>query len=429
MQWRGNILVQYTIIIFLTVLLVSAALAYVLSRQLTSHLIHAHITLYPQVVQTFAHETPDIFTFLRQPPGTHLSPDVEHLLEDLRGFGAVFRVKVWGGDGTVLWSDMPELIGQNFRDNENLQQALAGQVSAERKWLDKSENMAEQGRGLVLEIYIPLQQDGQVVGVVELYESDAALLEQIRTNNRLVGVTVCAAGLGLYLLLFGVFYRAYYRQRLASEELIQTQDATIAALAHQAELRDLETGEHLERTALYVKMLTEVLLLDPLRRAQLNPRLVQDLIKSTPLHDIGKVGVPDEILRKPGKLTAEEFAEMKRHCEYGAAILQRAQDKLPFQSFLGVAIDIVRYHHERWNGQGYPYGLKAEEIPLSARIMALADVYDALRSRRYYKDALPHPECVTIIQGDSGTHFDPQVVAAFLLRADEFCKISEEMAD
>lgn len=429
MQWRGNILFQYTVIIFLAVLLVSLGLAYSLSRQITSHLIHAHITLFPQVVKTFAHETPEIFDFLRQPAGTSPSSKVEHLMEDLRGFGAVFRVKIWGADATVLWSDRPELIGKNFSDNENLQLALAGKVSAERKWPSKSENEAEQGRGLVLEIYTPLGQDGQIVGVIELYESDAALFEQIRTNNRLVGITVSAAGLGLYLLLFGVFRRAYHRQRLATEELIQTQDATIAALAHQAELRDLETGEHLERTALYVKMLTEALVLDPLRSAQLNQRLVQDLIKSTPLHDIGKVGVPDEILRKPGKLTAEEFAAMKRHCEYGAAILQRAQDRLPFQSFLGVAIDIVRYHHERWNGLGYPYGLKAEAIPLSARIMALADVYDALRSRRYYKDAMPHPQCVEIIQGDSGSHFDPQVVVAFLTRAEEFRKISEEMAD
>ena len=154
-----------------------------------------------------------------------------------------------------------------------------------------------------------------------------------------------------------------------------------------------------------------------------------DLIKSTPLHDIGKVGIPDAILCKPGKLTDEEFAIMRNHCGNGARILKMAEEKLTFTSFLSIGIQLVLSHHERWDGQGYPKNLKGEEIPLSARIMAVADVYDALRTERCYKKSFDHKKCVEIIKEGRGTQFDPIIVDGFLQKEGEFEKISINLAD
>ncbi len=209
---------------------------------------------------------------------------------------------------------------------------------------------------------------------------------------------------------------------ITNERLSITQDVTIFALAYQAELRDEETGKHLDRTSRYVELLAKELSKLPAYREYLTQAYIADLVKAAPLHDIGKVGIPDSILRKPGKLDKKEFDIMKKHCEYGSRILEISNKKLGFQSFLKIAIQIVRYHHEKWNGQGYPYGLKGEEIPLSARIMALSDVYDALRSERYYKKGMSHEKAAEIILSEKGRHFDPDIV-------DAFCKISDKFRE
>ncbi len=153
------------------------------------------------------------------------------------------------------------------------------------------------------------------------------------------------------------------------------------------------------------------------------------LYKSTPLHDIGKVGVPDTILLKPGKLTDEEFEEMKKHTIYGEKALLTAERELGSNSFLHLARQIAIAHHERWNGTGYPAGLKGENIPLCGRIVALADVYDALVSKRIYKPPFPHKKAVSIILENRGTQFDPHVVDAFMERETEFLEIALELAD
>jgi response regulator RpfG family c-di-GMP phosphodiesterase len=213
-----------------------------------------------------------------------------------------------------------------------------------------------------------------------------------------------------------------------NQQLLQTEAVTILALAYQAELRDLETGKHLERTSHYVKLLAEELSRLPKYHSYLTPAYIADLVKSAPLHDIGKVAIPDSILRKPGKLTPEEFEIMKKHCEYGTRVLKIADEKLSFQSFLKIAIQIAASHHEKWNGKGYPEGLKGEAIPLSGRIMALADVYDAIRSERCYKKSFSHEETLKIIAGDRGEHFDPDLVDVFLRIENNFHEISNTLA-
>ncbi len=215
-------------------------------------------------------------------------------------------------------------------------------------------------------------------------------------------------------------------------ELALTQDVTIHSLASLAETRDNETGGHILRTQRYVKTLAKKLASNPKYAEALDARTIQLFYKCAPLHDIGKVGVPDAILQKPGKLTDQEFAIMRTHCELGYQALLKAEQLLAAESqlsFLSQAMDIAYTHHEKFNGTGYPRGLAGQDIPLSGRIMAVADVYDALICKRVYKPPFTHEKAVAIISGDAGTHFCPDVVAAFLEVREEFRRIALELAD
>lgn len=209
-----------------------------------------------------------------------------------------------------------------------------------------------------------------------------------------------------------------------TQEVLLTQDATIQALASLAETRDDDTGAHLRRTQLYLKVLAHAFRRRP-EGAELDERTVDLMTKSAPLHDIGKVGIPDHILLKPGKLSEEEFAVIKQHPTLGKEALQRAEEILGgSNSFLRVASEIAYTHHEKWDGSGYPQGLAGNDIPLVGRLMAVADVYDALISRRVYKPAYRHEEAVSIIVEGKGKHFDPCLVEIFLEQAEEFRAIA-----
>jgi putative two-component system response regulator len=215
-----------------------------------------------------------------------------------------------------------------------------------------------------------------------------------------------------------------------TRELQAIQDVTVFALASLAETRDNETGNHIRRTQYYVRSLCQALRGHPRFKDFLTDQTIELLFKSAPLHDLGKVGVPDRILLKPGRLTREEFEIMKTHTTLGRDAIQRAEDQLGLEvDFLRFAKEIAYSHQEKWDGSGYPQGLKGEEIPVSARLMAVADVYDALISRRVYKDPVPHEQACAIILAGAGSHFDPDVVAAFEQRRDDFKAIAERYAD
>lgn len=221
-------------------------------------------------------------------------------------------------------------------------------------------------------------------------------------------------------------------ERLVAErtaELKLTQDVTIQSLASLAETRDNETGGHIRRTQMYVGALARYLSTQP-GYEQFDERTVDLMTKSAPLHDIGKVGVADRILLKPEKLTDEEFAEMKKHPTLGRDALLRAEQMLgSTSSFLQLAREIAYSHHEKWDGTGYPDGVKGDAIPLPGRIMAIADVYDALISKRCYKPAFPHEKAVEIICEGRGKHFDPAMVDAFVACAEEFREIASTFRD
>jgi putative two-component system response regulator len=215
-----------------------------------------------------------------------------------------------------------------------------------------------------------------------------------------------------------------------TRELLTTQDITIRALASLAETRDDDTGAHILRTQHFVRRLAEELRNDPLFADEVDERAIDLMFKSAPLHDIGKVGIPDHILLKPGKLTPEEFEVMKTHVELGRrALASSIADSGTSTDFLQYAIDIVRGHHEKWDGSGYPKGLSGEQIPLSARIMAVADVYDALTTRRIYKPAFAHEVAEQIILDGRGRHFDPRIVDAFSRCMPDFRRITGAYAD
>ncbi|MBF0101164.1 MAG: two-component system response regulator [Desulfobacterales bacterium] len=199
-----------------------------------------------------------------------------------------------------------------------------------------------------------------------------------------------------------------------TRDLLIAQNIAIQSMGILAEYRDLDTGRHIKRTQNYVKIFTEHLRKCDQLKIFLDDKTIDLLYKSAPLHDIGKVGIPDHILLKPGKLTPDEFEEMKKHTIYGSHAIMACEKQLGGESFLRYAREIAYSHHEKWDGSGYPEGLKGENIPISGRIMAIADVYDALITKRVYKPAFSHQKAVEIIKEGKGTHFDPNMVDVFL---------------
>jgi putative two-component system response regulator len=213
-------------------------------------------------------------------------------------------------------------------------------------------------------------------------------------------------------------------------EIALLQEVAIMALASLAETRDCETEAHIQRTTHYVRELSQYLQSQAIFPALLTPENVELMVKSAPLHDIGKVGIPDMILWKPARLSDEEFDLVKQHPAIGRRAIEGAERLLATpESFLRFAKEMVYFHHERWDGTGYPEALFGEAIPVSARLMALADVYDALISRRVYKKPIPHTEAIQVIKSETGKHFDPVIVAAFLSLAERFHEIAVQFPD
>lgn len=200
------------------------------------------------------------------------------------------------------------------------------------------------------------------------------------------------------------------------------QNKIVTGLAGVIESRDNETGEHVTRTSRYVKIIATNCKNDGVYKDIIDDHFISLIHDLAPMHDVGKILVSDKILRKPGKLTPEEFEEMKKHATFGGDVVRQVLSDVTDEEYVNFAADIATYHHERWDGKGYPKGLKGEEIPLSARIMAIADVFDALVSERVYKEAVSPTAAFIIMESESGTHFDPKLIEVFLRHKDEYLK-------
>jgi adenylate cyclase len=231
------------------------------------------------------------------------------------------------------------------------------------------------------------------------------------------------------ILTFFRYWQEEQRVKERTRELAMVQEATIESMSSLTETRDPNTGGHIKRTQNYIRLLAEYLKYQPEFSTFLDDETIDLLCKSAPLHDIGKVGVSDRILLKPGKLTEEEFKEMKQHTVYGRDAILAAERKLGNTSFLRFAREIAYTHHERWDGSGYPEGLRGGQIPVPGRLMALVDAYDALTSKRVYKSQLSHEEATQIIIEGKGSQFDPTVVDAFLEVKEDFRQTSQRHAD
>lgn len=217
-------------------------------------------------------------------------------------------------------------------------------------------------------------------------------------------------------------------RRLREEQVAESWLATILALSKLAESRDDDTGKHIERVQTYCGTLAAKLAAGGQLNGPEGAGFVETLVQASPLHDIGKVGLPDAVLLKPARLNDEEFAVMQRHTVLGAQTLQAVTATYPHNTYLNMGIEVARWHHERWDGSGYPDGLLAGEIPIAARIVAVADVYDALRSARCYKPAFSHERTRDLIRSAGGKHFDPLLIAVFDDLEDEFRRIHAELS-
>ena len=238
------------------------------------------------------------------------------------------------------------------------------------------------------------------------------------------------ARIGTHLKLRALQYNLDNQKTVAENvrEISEAQQATIFALAKLAENRDEDTGAHLERVREYCRLLAERLGADSPYSAAISSDFIGCIQHAAPLHDIGKVAIPDKILLKPGKLTPEEFEIMKTHTVIGGENLQTVYNNYAGNVFIGMGIEIALYHHERWDGNGYPDKLVGKNIPLSARIMAVADCYDAIHSDRCYRKGSSHEETLAIIMSESGTHFDPEICKAFIALEKEFGRITKTLS-
>ena len=426
MKIKNNIMLQYTISTFIVVLIVSLVLGFFLARWTVDLQLKKHIDLYPEIVQQQLVNNQDILDYMDKSDYSITPVRITEFINEFKNFGSVFRVKIWGRDSVVLWSDDTSIIGKSFPDNKEYKIAWSGNIEYNVAKPDKTEQMNDKNYDQVLEIYTPAYHNGKIVAIVELYEATDTLFAEIQKNIYYIWGLIGLSGLTIYLLLFAVFYNSHLKQKKMTAELLKMQDVTILAMAAIAETRDNETGAHITRTQRYVSLLAEYLKQNSKYKKYLSQETIELMRKSSPLHDIGKVGIPDSILLKPGKLDKDEFEEMKKHTIYGKDALSIAEAELGTNSFLEIAKEIAFTHHEKWDGSGYPNGIKGEEIPLSGRLMAIADVYDALINKRVYKDAFSHETAKNIILEGRGTHFDPEIVDAFMILEKEFYKSSQD---
>ncbi len=343
-----------------------------------------------------------------------------HFSSDLSQYPYVNNVRLIDNDGSLVWS-YPENEGSadfSVAEEGNVRESKSGAYLIVSRHPD-----------LIINYYIPVTFENRKIGTAAIQIKDNKLRNTIEKSRAQFALLIFLGGFIFYISLFLLFFKVYSRQNEAIKHLDKSQTLTIRTMSMLAELKDNETGEHIQRTSEYCRILAQSLKEDPLFRKYVTDDYIKDIERSAPLHDIGKVGISESILLKPGKLTEDEFEIMKKHSELGAKVLQDAAESLEFRSFFEIGYQIALHHHENWDGSGYPHKLKGLDIPLSARIMAIADVYDALTTERPYKRAFSHDEAMEIILREKGTKFDPKLIENLIKVEDEFKRISGMKAD
>ena len=286
------------------------------------------------------------------------------------------------------------------------------QENIQHRSLRKSENCLLWMIGIVMLFFSNELSVQKKAGRMDEFLTGKDYADSLASFIGISSIAVFIMAVTIIVLIMQGNKRSFYHERVSN-----MQSGMITFMAEVVENRDDNTGGHIRRTAKYVESIAKELKRQGVYSNILTDRYLSDMVVAAPLHDVGKIHIPDAVLNKPGKLTEEEFEVMKTHTTAGEELLIHAKEELGESGYLNTAVEMAAYHHEWWNGKGYPYGISGEEIPLCARIMAVADVFDALTSKRCYKSAMPLQKAYAIIREESGTHFDPAVVGAFFAAA------------
>lgn len=429
-EMKDNIMIQYTIISLIVTLAIGYFLIDNLLKSTQSHSIEIHTQIYIDFIQAIPKNYPTIFDVLdnnikKEVSDNHPSEntnhnniDFDHFITDLLIFPKLTEVNIYSKNRSLIFElYITETGFIKEHDNKILNKAYNG---------ENLHFIHELPRITILHTFLPVFKNNEVIGVVEIIDSDESFTKYLKESKKNLRYQVILSGFIFYIILFSLFFRAYLSQKKGLDRLNRSQELTIHAMSLLAELRDNDTGSHIMRTQEYCKILALELSKTKKYKKYLTKDYIDDLVRSAPLHDVGKVGVPDNILLKPGKLNSQEFELIKKHPGYGAEVLSRVAERLDFKSYFTIGIQLVLHHHENWDGSGYPIGLAGHNIPLSARIMSIADVYDALRTKRPYKEPMSHFKAIDIITNDSGIKFDPDIVNALNNIESDFDKISNK---
>jgi HD-GYP domain-containing protein (c-di-GMP phosphodiesterase class II) len=349
-------------------------------------------------------------------------------------------VNIFDTKGRIIWSDNKEMTKISGR---RLKKALKNKLGYSFVELENPNLVNDSYTNTFFRVSVPISfaVSNDVKAIFDVYSMPYNISSSIYTGWVVIWLTAAIIGFILHSVLIRGIKRTHQQTLILQQELIDysgvleaniqiitdVQNVAILGLSKLAEYRDKETGQHLERMSLYSKLISEELSKWDKYKFYITKDYVSSLFTSSVLHDIGKVGIPDIILLKPGRFTAEEYEIMKQHSKIGGDALAAADKQLGIESFLTIGKEVAYYHHERIDGKGYPSGKKGDDIPLSARIIAFADVFDALVSKRVYKPAYDYPKAKHIlIGGEEDGHFDPDIVKAFLSTEKSFIEISEK---
>lgn len=432
-----SILIIYTVLSAIITFVVALILSLILAANFQKMYISAHSEFYKSFIEAIPSNYSEIIPELNLPSKDEhetLTDNENNHLHDSDSSEHSHN-EVWAHLRTDIFQT-PSVMQLRIFDNE-LNELLSVKRYTESKiFVDLStitdtvstkENsyyIIQEKPIYIINYYFPIVIDNELYGIIEISDMDIQLNKILVSSRRIVNLSLSLGGSLLYLLLFVLFFQAFKNQNRAISRLDSSQSITIHSMSMLAELRDQNTGAHIIRTCKYCKIILNAMKKNPKFRKYITKHYIEDVIRSAPLHDIGKVGVPDRILKKPGKLTSDEFEIIKTHPVLGAEVLKEAVESLDFQSYFEIGSQIVLYHHENWDGTGYPEGLKGTDIPLSARIMAIADVYDALTTLRPYKKPFSHDKAMEIMLSQTSKKFDPELIEIFKLVSDEFQKIS-----
>lgn len=402
MKTHSPLLIKFTSVSLVVTALIAAGLGWFVSRHMVATALQDAVHRSVDVVQNVI--TPYVTADDFGPPTPDRVAAWRQRLHGIVGRTDIARIKVWSASGQVVYSDNPALIGRVYplAAEDDLRQALVGgRVVSDLGSLRKWEKEVARGRGRLMQIYTPVVLPGtqQIIGAYEVYRPVAPLEAQITDIKKFIWEAWAGAFTLLYASLFLFISRTGWQLLQQQEDLRRAFVGTVRALVSAVDFKDSYTASHSSCVAEYAGMTAKAL--------GLGGDAVEDIRMAAYLHDLGKIGVPDEVLRKPAALTAEEGRQMRRHPAIAAHILE----DVPFSPRIKLA---VRHNHERWDGTGYPDGFAGEEIPIEARILSVADAYEAMTSSRPYRRSLDHDSAVAELRRYVRTQFDPRVVAAFV---------------